>query len=263
MKIPAELLSAFPPSVNSLVDYSRQFVDDHMLMEIARADYGIDADESFRMLKKIRDTGSKPNVRDWWPKEVLELTRWKEPSELEEYEQPAPVHRSKHRGAKVNVAVSPRIRGHRLRLFACAILLWFPESDITVESTLAQGLESARYVGAEANGAFGRLLTATEDEYLYGERWYLALSLFVLAIRLQSSVDGHFLRSVTDWVLDEESAFSGLRPPSHSGEWPPVPFGFGRGYWNPLFNEMLEFAKSVQSEDLREKIILIAQSSFQ
>lgn len=266
MTIPSELYSAFPPDANALVDFTRRFVDDQMLKEIANADYGCGADDYFKALKEIRDSGVMPGSFKWWPKEVLELSRWKEPNELEEYEETIRPKPLKHRNAKVRIPISPRMRGHRIRLFACAVLLWFAEDDNDgrVESTLAQGLESAKYLGAEANSAFARSLAAAEEKYYSRERWFWVLSLLVLKLRLESSsADESSLRAVTKWVLEEESAYSESRRPSHSGEWPPVPFGVGLGYWKSLFDEIAEFAKAVHSEDVREKIILIAQSTFQ
>ncbi|MBX9652689.1 hypothetical protein K2Y11_03630 [bacterium] len=263
MTIPSELYSAFPPDANALVDFTRRFVDDQMLKEIANADYGYRVDDYFKALKEIRDSGVMPGSFECWPKEVLELTRWKEPDELEEYEETIRPKPLKHRNAKVRIPISPRMRGHRIRLFACAILLWFAEDDSTVESTLAQALESAKYLGAEANSAFARSLAAAEEKYYSSERWFRVLTLLVLTLRLRVIADERLLREMTEWVLEDESEFSNFRRPSHSGELPPVPFGFGLGYWKSLFDEIAEFAKAVHSEDLREKITLIAQSAFQ
>ncbi len=47
MVIPTEILTAFPPSADLLLDCARREIDDAMLMEIARADYGHWADEMF------------------------------------------------------------------------------------------------------------------------------------------------------------------------------------------------------------------------
>jgi Protein of unknown function (DUF1579) len=45
MDLPTELIAAFPPSAELLLDRARRNIDERMLMEIARADYGLMADE--------------------------------------------------------------------------------------------------------------------------------------------------------------------------------------------------------------------------
>jgi len=61
IEIPAALLAAFPPSVNLLLDHARRRTDDAMLTEIARADYGREADEMMAELRPIRDQGVVPS----------------------------------------------------------------------------------------------------------------------------------------------------------------------------------------------------------
>src|SRR4029077_11198042 len=108
MEIPAALIAAFPPSADLLLERARQQTDDAMLEEIARADYGFEADELIVELRAIRDEGIVPDQMRWQLVEVLELTRFSNPERpnLPPFE-PGPT--------------GPR--GHQTRLFACAVLL--------------------------------------------------------------------------------------------------------------------------------------------
>jgi hypothetical protein len=51
----------FPPDPDLLLDRTRKLVDDESLGEIARADYGQQADEMYVLLRSIRDTGQLPS----------------------------------------------------------------------------------------------------------------------------------------------------------------------------------------------------------
>lgn len=150
MEIPAALLTAFPPSVDLLLDCARQRTDNAMLMEIARADYGIMADERMTELRPIRDRGVIPNSMDFWLGEVLNLTRNRDPERPNAPPfEPGPTGR----------------RGHQTRLFACAVLLRadvMPNHegiDSSPDSTLAHGLISAGILGEEMSEAAACYLT--------------------------------------------------------------------------------------------------------
>lgn len=73
MDVPSGLMEAFPPTANLLFDRARHNVDDTMLMEIARADYGYLANEMMAELRPIRD-GIIPVPMGGHLREVLELT---------------------------------------------------------------------------------------------------------------------------------------------------------------------------------------------
>jgi hypothetical protein len=108
MVIPAELIAAFPPSAELLLERARRQVDDAMLLDIAGADYGWMADEMMAELRPIRDKGVMPARMPWMLSEVLALTQFSDPDapNAPPFE-PGPTGR----------------RGHLTRLFACAVLL--------------------------------------------------------------------------------------------------------------------------------------------
>ncbi len=78
-------------------------MDARDLRWIAEADHRRDADENEQQLRRIASSGELPSPLEWCPREVLELTRWDEPSPDE------------------GDAVFRR--RHKLRAFACAALL--------------------------------------------------------------------------------------------------------------------------------------------
>lgn len=99
------LLSRFQPSTDDLLRDLSQLVDEPMLRQIARADYGCDIDQHFFALRALQSEGRFDAPMQWHPLEVLELTRWSEPDR--------PDVAAEWCGA----------RGHAMRAFACAALL--------------------------------------------------------------------------------------------------------------------------------------------
>jgi hypothetical protein len=79
MDIPVELIAVFPPLPDLLLDRARRQVDDGMLLEIARADYGHMADEMLAELLPIREKGIVPAPMHGQLAEVLSLSRWSNP----------------------------------------------------------------------------------------------------------------------------------------------------------------------------------------
>jgi hypothetical protein len=120
-------------------------VDDSMLLEIARADYGDDVNLHLERLHQIR-AGSIPAPLQWHPGEVLELTRWTEWDSL----------------TTPDGAIATR--NHWLRLFACTVLIWAslePENYeyndeywshvVGEDSTIIQFLDSALELGDDVS----------------------------------------------------------------------------------------------------------------
>lgn len=97
-------LRTFCPNCEELLDLLLPEIDDGMLLEVARADYGKDVEEHYAPLKLFRDARVPP-VLNWCPGEVLELIRWSEPDQ--------PDWKPGSQGR----------RGHLLRAFACYTLL--------------------------------------------------------------------------------------------------------------------------------------------
>ena len=193
--LPPELAAAFPPAPDALLELLRRQVDDGMLREIARADYGMDEDAHLAALLPVRDRGELPAPMRWEPKEVLELVRWSEPDD--------PAWKPG----------SPGTRGHRMRAFACAALLRAaaePENAGFFDgenSTLAQLLASALVLGADAQEAAARFLTWRTPRMAHHEdRPFFALGLLVLAVELRGGrlPDGA-LAAAADWVVAEEA----------------------------------------------------------
>lgn len=101
------LMPPFPlviaPDSSSLLLTLSAALDTIDLRWIAEADHGRDADENERQLQRIASSGKVSSPLGWCPREVLELTRWDEPSP--------------------NDGEAVFWRCHLLRAFACAALL--------------------------------------------------------------------------------------------------------------------------------------------
>ena len=100
-----ELLNSLNPDADCLLAAISKHTSDEMLRSISMADYGLDADQHFEALRKIRDTHTFPERMYWYPAEVLELTRNSGSADPE-----------KSMG-------SSREFGHWMRAFCCAALL--------------------------------------------------------------------------------------------------------------------------------------------
>lgn len=193
--MPPALPAAFPPAPDALLHLLRARVDDGMLREIARADYGMDEEEHLAALLPIRDRGEIPPAMGWEPKEVLELIRWSEPEDPEW--KPG----------------FPGTRGHLMRAFACAALLRAAAEPGQIgyhsgeNSTVAQLLASALALGADVQEAAARFLAwRTPRLEPEEERPFFAFGLLVLATLLRDGrMDDDTLAVAADWVIAEEA----------------------------------------------------------
>ncbi len=143
--MPTNPLQRLEPADNPLLALIFDRVDDSMLLEIAKSDYGDDVDIHLAALHQIR-TKNIPIPMRWHPGEVLCLTRWTEWDSL----------------STKDGAISTR--NHWMRLFACTVLIWAslePENygyngedwnHIEGEdSTIIQFLDSALNLGEETS----------------------------------------------------------------------------------------------------------------
>jgi hypothetical protein len=138
-------LQRLEPADRPLLTLIFDRVDDSMLVEIANADYGDDADIHLKALQQIRANQISVPMQ-WHPGEVLELTRWTEPDNLNGED------KAKNK------------RGHWIRLFACTVLIWASLEPENYEyngedwnhidgedSTIIQFLDSALKLGEETS----------------------------------------------------------------------------------------------------------------
>jgi hypothetical protein len=153
------VLDQFEPADQPLLDLIFKHVDDSMLTEMARADYGHDVDLHLAALYQIK-AKNIPVPLPWHPAEVLCLACWTESDNL--IMQAGVVPQAKHLAE----------RNHWMRLFACTVLIWAslePENYdddkgywyyIEGESsTIIQLFESAVNLGNEATIAALKFLS--------------------------------------------------------------------------------------------------------
>jgi hypothetical protein len=248
MDIPAALLAAFPPSADLLLDRARRRTDNAMLMDIACADYGLQAEEMMAELRPIRDRGVVPTPLPWMLCEVLSLTHFSNPDQPDTPPfEPGPTGLS----------------GHQARLFACAVLLRADadlpreEGYLPTDSALAQCLVSANLLGKEMSEAAACYLTWRISREESGfESLLFALGLLILAIRLRSGrLRESSLGAIAEWVLALESLDRRAFPPNHAGP-RPLPFSVQSGFWQPLLAELKKGAESIRDDDIRTDLQL-------
>lgn len=201
--IPNWLLDEFPPDRLAAVEYLRHLVDEDMLREIARADYGDSEEKHFAKLEPVWSRGQVGELDSWYPREVLELMRWSEPEDP-----------SWSPG-------SPGIRGHTIRAFCCAVLLAAPGGEPAKE-TLIQMVDSAQVLGGDALDSMARFLTHKIDTLgSEQDRPFFALALvaitYLRAHVLPASREGE----LADWLGNEEAAereFLSNYAPGYAGD---------------------------------------------
>jgi hypothetical protein len=81
LRLPREIVEAFPPDRDALFDHVRPRVTDEMLAAIAQSDYGDRADEHLLELERIRAGIDLDRPIGWVPNEVLALFCWSEHNE--------------------------------------------------------------------------------------------------------------------------------------------------------------------------------------
>lgn len=252
MHLPRTLVEAFPPSNLRLIDLTRAEIDDDMLTEIAKADYGCASDEHLAVIRPIRDTGIVPAL-GWHGGEVLELIRWSNPEN--------PHHKPGATG----------FRGHRIRAFSCAVLLrsaFDHNSDGSDEATLALCLGSTRVLGRDFDDAAASFLTwalpkmsdwsAYPFEPQHTEPFLFALGLLVLTTRFSTGrLPASAVADAAELVLrEDEKLHRGQRGLS---DHPPAAFGVSNGYWSPLAAELAENARALPDNATRDSLLLLGE----
>lgn len=247
-EMPKALLAGFEPAAELLFHRARRGMDDGMLMEIARADYGQQAAEMCALLRPIRDSGIIVHPLHGQLLEVLQLTRWCDPDRPNQ--PPFPIGPS-------------GLRGHQTRLFACAVLLCAdaaPESadsDVAEDSTVAVAMASARVLGEDLSEALARFLTWWLSNMGFPEeRLCHALALLVLAVRLRQ---GRFtdveLNAIAEWVLQLE-AYQRDALGRRAGGPPPNAFSVQQGLWDSAKLELQQLAGGIESDPTRANLEL-------
>ena len=250
MEIPAALVTAFPLSRDGLFNRVARDTDDAMLAVIARADYGIGADEALAELQAVRDSGVLPARLSGLAWEVLGLTRFADPDAPN-----APPFDPGPSGSA----------GHQARLFAGALLLWldadaatrvdprYPIIPTLDDATLAQSLVSAGVLGPTSSEPLATFLTWwLTGQSPPGLRCLLpALGLLILALRLRAHrFDEATLGEFAAWVLTlEKPDYADL--PGRPDLPRPQPFGVQSGFWVPLMAELAAGAATLEAEEAR------------
>lgn len=83
MRRAARTLEGWESSASDLFDWLRERATEPLLQRIAAADYGMDAGKHYAALQDICNTGLIPRPMGWEPHEVLALTRWSQPPNLD------------------------------------------------------------------------------------------------------------------------------------------------------------------------------------
>jgi hypothetical protein len=152
-------LDQLEPSDQPLLDLIFEHVDDSMLFDMAKADYGDDVEIHLAALHQIK-AKNIPVPLPWHPAEVLCLARWTELDNLITQD-----------GVVLQAKRSTE-RDHWMRLFACTVLIWASLEPEKYEddkgywyyiegesSTIVQLLESAINLGDEATIAALKFLS--------------------------------------------------------------------------------------------------------
>lgn len=186
-----EWLEAFSPNTDQLFDLLLPLIDQWMLLEIARADYGQDVEEHLAPLKLFMEN-REPLILEWCPCEVLELIRWSQPED--------PNWKPGGQGRY----------GHLLRAFACSALLrsYVREENhgrwSSFNETAVQLADSLRVLGSDFVAAGVSFfawcvqnLAPLDEEGIEGP--FLGLALLSLAVEVPTLPDSAII-DLCRWI---------------------------------------------------------------
>ena len=144
VQLPDAIVSAFPPSADSLLTAISRHVTDALLLEISSAEYGDISELHLQKLREIRETKRVDSPFMWHPREVLEL-----------YSYSDPLHPISKTGCKNHIQ-------HIGRTFCCAALLLAgvdPEEGLIAEESRVTALvDSVLWLGDDLPEAALRFL---------------------------------------------------------------------------------------------------------
>lgn len=184
------LLEKLSPDADSLLTAISKHVDDSMLMNIASADYGEDIALHFEQLRKIRDEQVVFAPMDWYPREVLELTRWNEPE-------------------KMKLSPYTLLQRHTIRAFACATLLRAMAEPLNDgyfggdNDTIAPLLESLSVLDVKLQKEALRFFAWRAQQlppYDASVAPFYLLALLILLLRTQATISRIELKTILDWI---------------------------------------------------------------
>ncbi|MGA2217073.1 MAG: hypothetical protein ABSG51_03255 [Terracidiphilus sp.] len=182
-----------PDSEGLLREISRH-INDEMLEEIAAAEYGLDKEKQFMVLRQVRETGTFPPDMHRFPMEVMELIRWSEPED--------PAWRPGRTGEF----------GHWMRAFSCAAILRveyapynYHYNNGCIDSAVIQMVLSLRALPVDFNSHaakfFAWLMLNSEPEGRDNRVCAYGIGLFWFALRLNPSPSDEILISLGTWTL--------------------------------------------------------------
>jgi hypothetical protein len=253
MDIPAALITGFPPSPDRLLDVARKPIDDMMLNEIAKADFGDPDGLVLAQLRAIRDTGIIPARIDQVQTQLSMTTHC--------YEERPDILRL--RAGRC---------GHQIALFSYAVLLRAAavphcegELGSRSQDALGQCLEHAMALGNEAIAAAARFLTWRSSSVIqmgpsgpFGwDEWPLlsALGLLILAAHQRSGwITESVLGNTAEWVLAEEQLLAQQARAEHYWWYPKQ----GVLVSEQLAAELTLARRTIRNEDVRTSLDLCA-----
>ena len=246
-----ELLNRFDPEPEGLLREISKHIDDEMLEQIASADYGQDSEKHFMALRQIRDTSTFPEKMDWYPGEVLELTRWLEPYD--------PEWKPEQSGSF----------DHWTRAFSCAALLRATREPynygdgIATDTSLLGLIQSLRALPVDFNQRATQflawLLLHSEPEGRNQQVCAYGIGLLWFSLQLAGSLSDGTLISLAKWIvrrsieLFPRLIFEGNPLPLRMGVGNPPPTA-----WSNLGVALFDLKLSSHSTELQKLVETIA-----
>lgn len=232
--LPDWLTREFSPSKYGLLRQLIGQVDNECINKIARCDYGYLELENTEALRQIVRSGEEPVPLNWPPREVLELTRWSQPT-------------------KTDLLSPQSLKAfHVRRAFACCLLLIAgpqllrDEMVVSDESTSLQLLDSVKHLGQKfetltAELLCWRLQQEILDSFVDEANTFLGVGLLHLAARLLPHVSDDKSEAALNWILSVEQYYFDCKDWPHTyGDWLLSRAGFLSRDYRPRWRSCLE-----------------------
>ncbi|HEY0865959.1 MAG TPA: hypothetical protein VGE01_01195 [Fimbriimonas sp.] len=185
LELPQEAIVAYPPDRDALFAYLRARTTDKMLRAIAECDYGEDAIEHGKELKRIREGRNLEQPIGWIPNEVLSLFRWSEFDTEKVLRDPTEFHLA--------------------RAFACCALTLIPDEienrDLFEPDSLLPLVESIPILGHEYRAPLLSLATHALRELKPWDEPYLFYGLGLLSAVVEGPHEEELLDRLGRWFV--------------------------------------------------------------
>ncbi len=246
-----EIAKKLKPCRGELLSVLSKAIDDSMLLEIAKGDYGSDVKLHLKALRDIRNNSVIPAPIEWHPKEVLELIRWSQPND--------PNWKPGSTGS----------RGHIMRAFSCVALLMAAPEEENKDSfegendTLAQLIDSIEFLGEPYEKLIvGFLVWRLQTiDHLNEERLFFILAILYFIFKLHYKLTSGEILEIINTLFEQEKTIRESGFSRNDNKWllGLTFFDQRHAVWLSLAEKLFLLSESIPDKKVKNRIIDVCE----